>query len=83
MVFYAFCHQVCENRVDCSLSNSYLSLYLTAYTLKTLIAMIKKEVYLSPQAEVLDLSYADPVCQAVSGGIPDYQQDTYIPDWVF
>ena len=34
--------------------------------------MIKKEVYLSPQAEVLDLSYADPVCQAMSGDIPSY-----------
>ena len=36
--------------------------------------MIKKEVYLSPQAEVLDLSYADPVCQAMSktGDLPDY-----------
>lgn len=42
--------------------------------------MIKKEVYLSPQAEVLDLSYADPVCQATSlnGMAPDY--DVVTPD---
>lgn len=42
--------------------------------------MIKKEVYLSPQAEVLDLSYADPVCQAASlnGMAPDY--DVVTPD---
>jgi hypothetical protein len=45
--------------------------------------MTKKNVYLPPQADVLFLSYAEPVCQAVSGGIPDYQQDTYTPDWVF
>jgi len=36
--------------------------------------MNQKTVYLSPQADVLDLSYADPVCQAASmnGMAPDY-----------
>lgn len=43
--------------------------------------MSQKELYLSPQAEILDLSYADPVCQATSGSVPDYTMDTYIPDW--
>lgn len=45
--------------------------------------MIKKEVYLSPQAEVLDLSYADPVCQAMSGEVPDYNYDPLDPDDLF
>lgn len=54
---------------------------MTAYTLKTHITMAKKDLYLSPQAEVLDLSYADPVCQAASGGVPDYTVDPYTPIW--
>lgn len=45
--------------------------------------MIKKEVYLSPQAEVLDLSYADPVCQAASRDVPDYNYDPLDPDDLF
>ena len=45
--------------------------------------MTKKELYLSPQADVLDLSYADPVCQAASitGGTPDFTPDDYTPIW--
>ena len=35
--------------------------------------MKKKELYASPQTDVLELSYAEPVCQAASpGDIPDY-----------
>lgn len=32
-----------------------------------------KKIYLTPQTDVLDLSYADPVCTATSGvNVPDY-----------
>ena len=35
--------------------------------------MTRKDLYTPPQADVLEMDYADPVCQAVSGSeIPDY-----------
>ena len=35
--------------------------------------MIKKDLYTPPQADVLEMDYADPVCQAVSGDtLPDF-----------
>ncbi len=46
--------------------------------------MKKKELYASPQTEVLELSYAEPVCQAASptnSGVQDYQKDSYTPVW--
>lgn len=43
--------------------------------------MKTKELYLSPGVEVLELTYAEPVCQALSGGVPDYQMDDYDPVW--
>lgn len=43
--------------------------------------MKKKELYASPQTEVLELSYAEPVCQAASGEVPDYVIDDYTPVW--
>ena len=33
--------------------------------------MSKKELYTPPQVDVLEMNYADPVCQATSG-TPDY-----------
>ena len=33
--------------------------------------MTKKDLYTSPQVDILELDYADPVCQATSG-VPDY-----------
>lgn len=44
--------------------------------------MNQKTVYLPPQADVLDLSYADPVCQVVSAEVLDFFVDDYTPDWV-
>ncbi len=43
--------------------------------------MTKKELYSSPQSEVLELNYAEPVCLALSGGVPDYEMDGYVPGW--
>lgn len=45
--------------------------------------MKKKDLYTSPQAEVLEMSYADPVCQALSNGVPDYDYDPLDPDYLF
>lgn len=45
--------------------------------------MAKKDLYLSPQAEVLDLSYADPVCQATSGTLPEYDYNPLNPGDLF
>ena len=33
--------------------------------------MTKKDLYTSPQVEIVGLDYADPVCQAASS-LPDY-----------
>ena len=37
--------------------------------------MIKKDLYTPPQVELLEMDYADPVCQATSGtaGVPNYE----------
>lgn len=45
--------------------------------------MTKKELYSSPQSEVLELNYAEPVCQATStnAGVTDYTMDSYVPGW--
>ncbi|MBR5432768.1 MAG: hypothetical protein IK119_10385 [Bacteroidales bacterium] len=45
--------------------------------------MNQKTVYLPPQADVLDLSYADPVCQVLSatGELPNYDVITPGPDF--
>ena len=45
--------------------------------------MKKKELYASPQTEVLELSYAEPVCQATSGEVPDYDPDPLDPSIIF
>lgn len=44
--------------------------------------MDMKITYSSPQARVLEMDYADPVCQATSGNVPDYGVDPYDPVWV-
>ncbi|MBP3203297.1 MAG: hypothetical protein J6M31_06830 [Bacteroidales bacterium] len=43
--------------------------------------MTKKELYCSPQTDILELRYAEPVCQAVSGNVPDFTVDDYDPVW--
>lgn len=50
--------------------------------------MSKKALYQSPRAEIIDLSYAEPVCQAIStmalllgGTLPTYTVDSYTPEW--
>ena len=45
--------------------------------------MQKKELYLSPQVEVLKLTYAEPVCQATSGEVPNYDPNPLDPGDLF
>lgn len=42
--------------------------------------MKTKDLYTPPQVEILELNYADPVCQATSatGGIPNYDYDPIV-----
>lgn len=35
---------------------------------------MKKQTYTPPKTEILELNYAEPVCQATSG-IPDYEYE--------
>lgn len=37
---------------------------------------MKKQDYCPPQITVLELGYAEPVCQATSGSVPDYDPIT-------
>ena len=45
--------------------------------------MTKKDLYTSPQVELLEMDYAEPVCQAASetGTLPDFTLDDYTPTW--
>lgn len=43
--------------------------------------MTKKD-YLSPEIEVIEMGYRDPVCQAMSGGLDNFVVDPYTPDWI-
>jgi hypothetical protein len=45
--------------------------------------MTKKQLYTAPQTEVFELSYAEPVCQATSGEIPDYDLNPLDPADLF
>ena len=46
--------------------------------------MTKKELYTAPQVEILEMHYAERVCQAVSGeGIPDYDYNPLNPGDLF
>lgn len=45
--------------------------------------MKKKELYESPQTDVLELNYAEPVCQATSGEVPDYDYNPLDPGELF
>lgn len=45
--------------------------------------MTKKELYTAPQVEILEMKYAERVCQATSGEVPDLIVDDYFPDWIF
>ena len=40
--------------------------------------MKTKDLYTPPQVEILELNYADPVCQATSGNVPNYDYDPII-----
>ena len=42
---------------------------------------MKKQTYTPPKTLILELNYAEPVCQATSGSVPDYTPDPYTPDW--
>ncbi len=42
---------------------------------------MKKQTYTPPKTAILELNYAEPVCQATSGSTPDYGVIT--PDIVF
>ena len=44
--------------------------------------MTKKD-YLSPEIEVIEMGYRDPVCQATSGDIPGYDPLTPPGDGMF
>lgn len=45
--------------------------------------MKKKELYSRPSSELLELNYAEPVCQATSGGVPDYDYNPLDPGDLF
>ena len=46
--------------------------------------MMRKELYLSPQTDALELGYAEPVCiTASSGEIPNYDWNPLDPDVLF
>jgi len=45
--------------------------------------MTKKQDYCPPQITVLELGYAEPVCQPTSGGAPDYDRNTLDPEYLF
>ncbi len=42
---------------------------------------MKKQTYTPPRADALELNYAEPVCQATSGQVPDFTVDPYTPVW--
>ena len=33
---------------------------------------MRKQMYTPPKTEILELNYAEPVCQATSGSVPNY-----------
>lgn len=34
---------------------------------------MKKQTYTPPKTDILEMNYADPVCQAASAGLEDYE----------
>lgn len=45
---------------------------------------MKKQTYTPPKTEILELNYAEPVCQATSGNtVPDYNHNPLDPDVLF
>lgn len=44
---------------------------------------MKKQTYTAPKTDILELNYAEPVCQATSGSVPDYDYDPLIPGDLF
>ncbi len=44
---------------------------------------MKKQTYTPPKTEILELNYAEPVCQATSGQVPNYDYDPLNPGDLF
>jgi len=44
---------------------------------------MKKQTYTPPKTDILELNYADPVCQAASGQVPDYEYNPLNPGSLF
>ena len=44
---------------------------------------MKKQTYTPPKTAILELNYADPVCQPTSGSVPDYNRDPLDPGDLF
>lgn len=44
---------------------------------------MKKQTYTPPKTEILELNYAEPVCQATSGEVPDYDYNPLDPGDLF
>lgn len=44
---------------------------------------MKKQTYTPPKTEILELNYAEPVCQAASGQVPDYEYNPLNPGDLF
>ena len=44
---------------------------------------MKKQTYTPPKTEILELNYAEPVCQATSGQVPDYEYNPLDPGTLF
>ncbi len=45
--------------------------------------MKKKQNYCPPQITILELGYAEPVCQATSGSVPNYDYEPLDPGSLF
>lgn len=44
---------------------------------------MKKQTYTPPKTAILELNYAEPVCQATSGSVPNYDYDPLDPGSLF
>ncbi len=44
---------------------------------------MKKQTYAPPKTLILELNYAEPVCQATSGSVPDYDYNPLDPGSLF
>jgi len=44
---------------------------------------MKKQTYTPPKTAILELNYAEPVCQPTSGNVPNYDRDPLDPGSLF